>query len=101
MDVVLGDVQPEEIAFEQAGAPVAGKDRIAVSVELLFREHYARIVGMLARLTGDRAHSEEIASDVFHKLSQRPARWAIGVSPPWWRRYSGSITAASWVCWRG
>ena len=73
MDVVLGGVQPEEIAFEQAGAPVAGKDRIAVSVELLFREHYARIVGMLARLTGDRAHSEEIASDVFHKLSQRPA----------------------------
>jgi RNA polymerase sigma-70 factor (ECF subfamily) len=66
-------VQPEEIAFEQAGAPVAGKDRIAVSVELLFREHYARMVGMLARLTGDRAHSEEIASDVFHKLSQRPA----------------------------
>ncbi len=73
MDVVLGGVQPEEIAFEQAGAPVAGKDRIAVSVELLFREHYARMVGMLARLTGDRAHSEEIASDVFHKLSQRPA----------------------------
>src|ERR1019366_4585339 len=28
---------------------------------------------MLTRLTGDRAHSEEIASDVFHKLSQRPA----------------------------
>lgn len=72
MDVVLGGVQPEEIAFEQAGAPVAGKDRIAESVELLFREHYARMVGMLARLTGDRAHSEEIASDVFHKLSQRP-----------------------------
>jgi RNA polymerase sigma-70 factor (ECF subfamily) len=66
-------VQPEEIAFEQAGAPVAGQDRIAVSVERLFREHYARMVGMLARLTGDRAHSEEIASDVFHKLSQRPA----------------------------
>ena len=42
-------------------------------VEALFREHYGRIVGMLTRLTGDRAHSEEIASDVFHKLSQRPA----------------------------
>jgi RNA polymerase sigma-70 factor, ECF subfamily len=72
VDVVLGVVQPEEIALDQTGAP-AGKDRIAVSVELLFREHYARMVGMLARLTGDRAHSEEIASDVFHKLSQRPA----------------------------
>jgi RNA polymerase sigma-70 factor (ECF subfamily) len=27
---------------------------------------------MLARLTGDRAHAEEIASDVFCKLSKRP-----------------------------
>ncbi len=52
---------------------MAGKGRVAASVELLFREHYARMVSMLARLTGDRAHSEEIASDVFHKLSQRPA----------------------------
>lgn len=41
-------------------------------MELLFREHYARIVSMLTRLTGDRAHAEEIAADVFHKLSQRP-----------------------------
>jgi RNA polymerase sigma-70 factor, ECF subfamily len=73
VDIVLGVVQPEEIALDQTEAPAAGRERIAVAVELLFREHYARIVGMLARLTGDRAHSEEIASDVFHKLSQRPA----------------------------
>ena len=33
---------------------------------------------MLARLTGDRGHSEEIASDVFHKLSQRPALLSSG-----------------------
>jgi RNA polymerase sigma factor (sigma-70 family) len=72
VDVVLRFVQPEEIALDPAAAPTAGQDRIAVSVELLFREHYARMVGMLARLTGDRAHAEEIASDVFHKLSQRP-----------------------------
>ena len=72
MDVVLGGVQPEEIALDRTEAP-AGEDRTGMSVELLFREHYARMVGMLARLTGDRAHSEEIASDVFHKLSQRPA----------------------------
>jgi len=73
VDVVLGVVQPEEIALEGTAAQISGKDRVAVSVELLFREHYARMVGMLARLTGDRAHSEEIAADVFHKLSQRPA----------------------------
>jgi RNA polymerase sigma-70 factor (ECF subfamily) len=65
-------VQPDEIALEQT-ASVAGGDSTNISVELLFREHYARMVGMLARLTGDRAHAEEIAADVFHKLSQRPA----------------------------
>jgi RNA polymerase sigma-70 factor (ECF subfamily) len=36
------------------------------------------MVSMLARLTGDRAHSEEIASDVFHKLSQRPTLLSSG-----------------------
>ena len=71
MNVVLRVVQPEEITLDPAGARVAGGRR-AVSVESLFREHYARIVSMLARLTGDRAHAEEIAADVFHKLSQRP-----------------------------
>jgi RNA polymerase sigma-70 factor (ECF subfamily) len=66
-------VQPEEIAFNPADAGAVAASRLAAAVEALFREHYGRIVGMLARLTGDRAHSEEIASDVFHKLSQRPA----------------------------
>jgi RNA polymerase sigma-70 factor (ECF subfamily) len=60
------------MALEPAAARPAG-NRAAARVEALFREHYGRIVSMLARLTGDRAHSEEIASDVFHKLSQRPA----------------------------
>jgi DNA-directed RNA polymerase specialized sigma24 family protein len=66
-------VQPDEIALNPAGSGSVGDRRVAVSVEALFREHYGRITGMLTRLTGDRAHSEEIASDVFHKLSQRPA----------------------------
>ena len=66
-------VQPEEIALNQAEAGTVENSRTAASVEALFREHYARIAGMLTRLTGDRAHAEEIASDVFHKLSRRPA----------------------------
>src|SRR5437764_3828978 len=68
MDIVLRGVQPEEITLNAADAGGRG----ALSVESLFREHYARIVRMLTRLTGDRAHAEEIAADVFHKLSQRP-----------------------------
>jgi RNA polymerase sigma-70 factor (ECF subfamily) len=73
VDVVLTGVQPDEIALDPAEARAAGDSCIAAAVETLFREHYGRIAGMLTRLTGDRAHSEEIAADVFHKLSQRPA----------------------------
>jgi len=61
----------EEMTLSPADAGATG-GRGAVSVEVLFREHYARIVNMLSRLTGDRAHAEEIAADVFHKLAQRP-----------------------------
>lgn len=73
MDVVLTGVQPDEIALNPAGAGAVSDSRIAASVEALFGEHYGRIAGMLARLTGDRARAEEIAADVFHKLAQRPA----------------------------
>jgi RNA polymerase sigma factor (sigma-70 family) len=66
------------MALDPAAAGGAGSSRLAARVEALFREHYGRLVGMLARLTGDRAQSEEIASDVFHKLSQRPALLASG-----------------------
>src|ERR1035438_1457847 len=65
-------MQPEDIALDPAEAGNAGDNRIAATVEALFREHYSRIAGMLTRLTGDRAHSEEIAADVFQKLSRRP-----------------------------
>lgn len=42
-------------------------------LESLFHEHYPRITSMLARLVGDRAQSEEIAADVFCKISRQPA----------------------------
>src|ERR1051326_2560085 len=65
------------MALEPAAARPAG-NRAAARVEALFRQHYGRIVSMLARLTGDRPHSEEIASDVFHKRWQRPALLTAG-----------------------
>jgi RNA polymerase sigma-70 factor (ECF subfamily) len=60
-------VQPaEEFALTPAAAEGAQFDAV-------FREHYPRVAGMLARLTGDRGQAEEIASDVFCKLSRRQA----------------------------
>lgn len=61
-------MQPEELALR---APAAAL-RTADWFENLFREHYPRIVGLVTRLTGDRAQAEEIAADAFSKLARRP-----------------------------
>ena len=68
----------EEIAL-QAARPNGGADGRADGwLEAMFGEHYGRIVGMLARLTGDRGQAEEIAADVFCKLSRPTARMGGG-----------------------
>lgn len=56
--------------------------------DAVFRAHYPRVVGLLARLTGDRGEAEEIAADVFCKLSQRGE---TGVDPgPWLYRVASN-----------
>ena len=64
---VLEVVQPEELAV----APFGAAPRSGEWFEALFRDHYPRVVGLLARLTGDPGQAEEIASDVFSKLARR------------------------------
>lgn len=62
MEIVLRSVQPaKEVTLSLAEA----------EFDALFREHYPRVVAMLARLTGDRGQAEEIAADAFCKLSAR------------------------------
>jgi RNA polymerase sigma-70 factor, ECF subfamily len=56
-------------------------DTSGVWFDAIFREHYPRVVSVLARLTGDRAQAEEIAADVFCKVSQRGAS-ALGSDDP-------------------
>jgi RNA polymerase sigma-70 factor (ECF subfamily) len=68
VETVIQGVQPaEEFALT---ADAAGDT--AAWFEAAFREHYRRIVALLARLTGDRGQAEEIAADVFSKLSRQP-----------------------------
>jgi RNA polymerase sigma-70 factor (ECF subfamily) len=68
MAIVIRSVQPaEEFALEH---PNTGKGRGAHWFDAVFHEHYPRVTSMLARLTGDRGQSEEIAADVFCKLSR-------------------------------
>jgi RNA polymerase sigma-70 factor (ECF subfamily) len=80
VEIVLDNVQPaEELAaaadleLRAAGVSPGGDARAAVWFEAIFEKHYPRIVGMLARLIGDRGHAEEIAADVFCKVASRPA----------------------------
>ena len=70
--IVVSSVQPvEELALNPG--ETAAPPRPAAWFDTLFREHYPRVVGMLARLTGDRGQAEEIGADVFCKLARRPA----------------------------
>jgi len=65
--------------------------------EGVFQEHYPRIVGMLTRLTNDRAQAEEIAADVFCKLSKRPALFRRGEAwPPWIYRVATNAGLDAW-----
>jgi len=51
------------------------KERAAsnASLEDIFRLQYPRLVSLLARITSDRGRAEELASEVFYRLSSRPA----------------------------
>jgi RNA polymerase sigma-70 factor (ECF subfamily) len=73
MGIVLRGVQPaEEFALTPAHAGAGDNSRASNAwFDAMFREHYPRVVGLLARLTGDRGQAEEIAADVFCKLSQQ------------------------------
>jgi len=58
----LSAPSPHEAAFEAA-----------------FVKHYARVLGLLFRLLGDRGQAEELASDVFLKLYRQP--WLAAPDP--------------------
>jgi RNA polymerase sigma-70 factor (ECF subfamily) len=81
MDIgsVIRGVQPaEEFALTPAGER-SGRGWF----DSLFRAHYPRVVSLIARLTGDRGQAEEIAADVFCKVSQRqgPGPESDGLTP--------------------
>ena len=87
--VIQGVQRAGELALTQTG----GDHRL----EAAFQEHYPRIVGMLARLTNDRGQAEEIAADVFCKLSRRPTLFQRGQSlAPWIYRVALNAGLDAW-----
>src|ERR1700680_3021169 len=57
----------------------------------VFLQHYARIVGILMRLLGDRSHAEEVASDAFWRLYRQPAREVEGNVAGWLYRTATNL----------
>ena len=69
--VIMGDAEPD---LNMAG------------FEDLFLKFYARVVGLLYRLLGDRALAEELTNDVFWKLHRQP----------WLAQSDGNV--GGWLC---
>ncbi|HJT87219.1 MAG TPA: sigma-70 family RNA polymerase sigma factor [Bryobacteraceae bacterium] len=83
-------MQPEELAVSPLEAGAAGGERW---LEAAFCEHYPRMVGVLARVTGDRGQAEEIAAETFAKLARRRLLWPARHDPAAWL-YRVALNAA-------
>ena len=45
--------------------------------EAIFLQHYLRVLGVLVRVVGNRSQAEELANEVFWKLSRQPESWLV------------------------
>ena len=57
----------------------------------VFLQHYARMVGILERLLGDRQQAEEIANDAFWRLFRQPSLQAGGNVGGWLYRTATNL----------
>ena len=58
---------------------------------VVFLQHYARIVGILLRLLGDRSHAEEVANDAFWRLYRQPVLQINGNVGGWLYRTATNL----------
>ena len=57
----------------------------------VFQQHYARIVNIVVRLLGDRAHADEVANDAFWRLYRQPALQTNGNVGGWLYRTATNL----------
>lgn len=72
MSVTTEEVLGDPVGRESRGAYSSQSEAAESPFEVIFTQHYARVVAVLVRLLGDRAQAEELADDVFWKLYRRP-----------------------------
>jgi RNA polymerase sigma factor (sigma-70 family) len=59
--------------------------------QVVFLQHYARIVGILLRLLGDRSPAEEVANDAFWRLYRQPVLQIDGNVGGWLYRTATNL----------
>lgn len=64
--------KPAAWPLTRKGSAAADASAWDSAFEQLFRQHYARIAGVLRKITGDAATAEELADEVFWKLYRQP-----------------------------
>ena len=57
------------------GASICPANHAHSYFETIFLEHYGRVLRLLARLVGNRTQGEDLANEVFWKLSQQSEHW--------------------------
>jgi RNA polymerase sigma factor (sigma-70 family) len=95
--------KPGKAGVEVGSAEIAGRSMTVTmrkspsehwdeaNFRAVFLQHYARIVGMLVRLVGDRAHAEEVANNAFWRLYRQPALQIDGNVGGWLYRTATNL----------
>jgi len=60
------------VASREVERPAGAASWDQPAFEQIFLEHFCRVVAVLLRLLGDRARAEELANEVFWRLSRQP-----------------------------
>jgi RNA polymerase sigma factor (sigma-70 family) len=74
----------EEIKLDLPQAGFGQRVDADAALEGVFRAQYPRLIGLLARVTCDRAKAEELASEAFCKLAKRPVLFRPGNNLEGW-----------------
>lgn len=61
--------------FVHEGASAQPAHSADSQFEILFLQHYGRVLRLLIRLVGDRTQAEDLANEVFWKLSRQSEKW--------------------------
>jgi len=90
----------EGIKLSLPRAEVARQGGTPLEFDDAFRAHYPRVIRLLARIAGDRARAEELASEVLCRLASRPLLFAPGNNLVPWMSRTRQTWASTRCAWK-